>query len=106
MNGLRKDLHDKTYQPQPVRRKTIPKPGGGERALGIPTIRDRVAQTAAKLIVRRMRFGRWMNCCMRDIRMSWTRICRNTLTPFRYSELMQCVARRIVDRQMLSVTDG
>ena len=29
----------------------IPKPGGGERALGIPTIRDRVAQTAVKLIM-------------------------------------------------------
>ena len=43
LNGLGKDLHDKTYQPQPVRRKMIPKPGGGERALGIPTIRDRVA---------------------------------------------------------------
>jgi RNA-directed DNA polymerase len=51
LNGLRKDLHDKTYQPQPVRRKMIEKPGGGERPLGIPTIRDRVAQTAAKLIL-------------------------------------------------------
>ena len=40
LKGLSKDLHDKTYQPQPVRRKMIPKPGGGERALGIPTIRD------------------------------------------------------------------
>jgi RNA-directed DNA polymerase len=29
----------------------IPKPGGGERPLGIPTIRDRVAQTAAKLML-------------------------------------------------------
>ena len=48
LNGLRKDLHDKTYKPQPVRRKMIAKPGGGERALGIPTIRDRVAETAAK----------------------------------------------------------
>jgi len=38
LNGLRKDLHDKTYQPQPVRRKMIPKPGGGERALGNPAV--------------------------------------------------------------------
>ena len=51
LNGLGKDLHDKTYRPQPVRRKRIEKRGGGERALGIPTVRDRVAQTAVKLII-------------------------------------------------------
>lgn len=48
---LRQELVDETYRPQPVRRVMIPKPGGGERPLGIPTIRDRVVQTAVVLFL-------------------------------------------------------
>ena len=45
-SAVRQALLDGTYQPQPVRRVSIPKPKGGERWLGIPSVVDRVIQQA------------------------------------------------------------
>ncbi len=121
LNGLRKDLHDKTYKPQPVRRKMIDKPGGGERPLGIPTIRDRVAQTAAKLILEPIweadlepnAYGYRPRKSAQDaiqkvdelLHRGYTNIVDADLSKYfdtiPHSELLQCVARRIVDGPML-----
>jgi RNA-directed DNA polymerase len=51
LGELAADLREGRYRPAPVRRQEIQKADGGVRALGIPTVRDRVAQQAAKLVL-------------------------------------------------------
>jgi len=62
IDGLARDLRAGNYHPAPVRRAEIPKPDGRTRPLGIPTVKDRIAQQATKLVLEPIFEADFLSC--------------------------------------------
>jgi RNA-directed DNA polymerase len=123
LGELQADLRDGRYRPAPARRVDIPKPQGGKRPLGIPVVRDRVAQAAAKIVLEPIFEADFLPCsygfrprrsatmAMERLRTGFVGGCqfvaefdiRNFFGEISHDRLLAEVARRVSDRRVLKL---
>jgi RNA-directed DNA polymerase len=123
LRELRDDLQIGRYRPSLVRRVDVPKPRGGKRPLGIPTVRDRVAQQAAKIVLEPIFEADFLPCsygfrpkrsatrAMERLRVGFiegfTHVVefdiRNFFGEIDHERLLAEVARRVSDRRVLKL---